>query len=278
MDVDDLQRWEATLSQELRLRGASGREVGEALAAVREYCHDAQVHPDEAFGDPLAYAGQLRPGPVPATNFARRMLPTLVTIGAFAVYQVSAKIQERVINFQDPVANYDSTGYQLSQALFGMSWGGITGTGLGQGHPEIVPVAHSDFILAAIGEELGLIGLAAILVLFALLVSRGFRTAMTVRDSYGKLVAAGLALTIAIQIFVVTAGNTALMPMTGLTTPFMSAGGSSLMANYILLGLILRISNSARRPAQDAAPAQNTDSAGPGTGLFPPVAQRGVNS
>lgn len=202
----------------------------------------------------------------------------LVTIGAFAVYQVSAKIQERVINFQDPVANYDSTGYQLSQALFGMSWGGITGTGLGQGHPEIVPVAHSDFILAAIGEELGLIGLAAILVLFALLVSRGFRTAMTVRDSYGKLVAAGLALTIAIQIFVVTAGNTALMPMTGLTTPFMSAGGSSLMANYILLGLILRISNSARRPAQDAAPAQNTDSAGPGTGLFPPVAQRGVNS
>ncbi|AKK07511.1 FtsW/RodA/SpoVE family cell cycle protein [Corynebacterium testudinoris] len=202
----------------------------------------------------------------------------LVTIGAFAVYQVSAKIQERVINFQDPVANYDSTGYQLSQALFGMSWGGITGTGLGQGHPEIVPVAHSDFILAAIGEELGLIGLAAILVLFALLVSRGFRTAMTVRDSYGKLVAAGLALTIAIQIFVVTAGNTALMPMTGLTTPFMSAGGSSLMANYILLGLILRISNSARRPAQDAAPAPNTDSAGPGTGLFPPVAQRGVNS
>lgn len=85
MDVDDLQRWEATLSQELRLRGASGREVGEALAAVREYCHDAQVHPDEAFGDPLAYAGQLRPGPVPATNFARRMLPTLVTIGAFLI-------------------------------------------------------------------------------------------------------------------------------------------------------------------------------------------------
>ncbi|GAB2506201.1 Lipid II flippase FtsW [Corynebacterium atrinae] len=201
----------------------------------------------------------------------------LVTIGAFAVYQVSDKIQERVINFQDPVANYDSTGYQLSQALFGMSWGGLTGTGLGQGHPEIVPVAHSDFILAAIGEELGLIGIAAILVLFGLLVSRGFRTALTVRDSYGKLVAAGLALTIAIQIFVVTAGNTALMPMTGLTTPFMSAGGSSLMANYILLGLILLISNAARRPAHESAPNTTTDSAGPGTGLFPPVAQQGVN-
>lgn len=85
MNVAELQKWEAALSQELRLRGASGREVGEALAAVREYCHDAQVHPDQAFGDPLAYARQLRPGPVPATNFARRMLPALVTVGAFLI-------------------------------------------------------------------------------------------------------------------------------------------------------------------------------------------------
>lgn len=199
----------------------------------------------------------------------------LVAAGGFAVYQVSAKIQERVTNFVDPVANYDSTGYQLSQSLFGMSWGGITGTGIGQGHPEIVPVAHSDFILAAVGEELGLVGLAAVLVLFALLVARGFRASLQVRDSYGKLVAGGLSLTIAIQVFVVTAGISALMPMTGLTTPFMSAGGSSLMANYILLGLLLRISHSARRPAETSPRIDATDGTD-GTGLFPVQPEEGV--
>ncbi|BAF53018.1 FtsW/RodA/SpoVE family cell cycle protein [Corynebacterium glutamicum] len=172
----------------------------------------------------------------------------LVAVGAFAVYQVSGKIQERVQNFVDPVAHYDTTGYQLSQSLFGMSWGGITGTGIGQGYPNMIPVVHSDFILAAIGEELGLIGLAAIIVLFGVFVTRGMRTATLARDSYGKLVASGLSMTIMIQIFVVVAGISSLMPMTGLTTPFMSQGGSSLMANYILLAIILRISDSARRP------------------------------
>lgn len=172
----------------------------------------------------------------------------LVAVGAFAVYQVSSKIQERVQNFVDPVAHYDTTGYQLSQSLFGMSWGGITGTGIGQGYPNMIPVVHSDFILAAIGEELGLIGLAAIIVLFGVFVTRGMRTATLARDSYGKLVASGLSMTIMIQIFVVVAGISSLMPMTGLTTPFMSQGGSSLMANYILMAIILRISDSARRP------------------------------
>ena len=180
----------------------------------------------------------------------------LVAVGGFGVYQVSAKIQDRVSHFVDPIAHYDSGGYQLSQALFGMSWGGVTGTGLGNGYPQNVPVAHSDFILAAFGEELGFVGLAAIILLFAILIARGMNAAMQVRDSFGKLLASGLALTIAIQVFVVVAGISKLMPLTGLTTPFMSAGGSSLLANYILLAILLRISDSARRPWGTTAPAQ----------------------
>ena len=173
----------------------------------------------------------------------------LVAIGGYAVYQVSSKIQERVSNVLDPFADFEGIGNQPANALIGLSWGGITGTGLGYGHPELVPVAHSDYILAALGEELGFVGIAAVLCLFGVFITRGFRTAMQARDSYGKLLASGLALTIAIQIFVVAGGVSAMLPMTGLTTPFMSAGGSSVMANYILLGLLLRISNGANRPA-----------------------------
>ncbi|MCH6197028.1 FtsW/RodA/SpoVE family cell cycle protein [Corynebacterium mastitidis] len=188
----------------------------------------------------------------------------LVALGGTGVYMISAKIQDRVSNFLDPFSTYDSSGFQLANSLFGMSWGGLTGTGIGQGHPDIIPVVWTDFILAAVGEEMGLVGLSGVLVLFALLVTRGFRTALLARDSYGKLVASGLSLTIAIQVFVVVAGISALMPMTGLTTPFMSAGGSSLMANYMLLGILLRISDAARRPA--AAPADSTDGS---SGLSP---------
>lgn len=182
----------------------------------------------------------------------------LVAVGGYAVYQVSSKIQERVANFIDPFADFDGIGNQPANALIGLSWGGITGTGLGYGHPELVPVAHSDYILAAIGEELGFVGIAAVLCLFAVFITRGFRTAMQARDSYGKLLASGLALTIVIQIFVVAGGVSAMLPMTGLTTPFMSAGGSSVMANYILLGLLLRISNSANRPTDYDAVAAGT--------------------
>ena len=190
----------------------------------------------------------------------------LVGVGGFGIYQISAKIQQRFSNFLDPLGNYDVTGFQLSQSLFGLSSGGISGSGLGEGHPELVPVAHSDYILAAIGEEFGLIGLAGVLVLFGMLAIRGFGTALRTRDTYGKLVASGLSLTLAVQVFVVTGGISALLPMTGLTTPFMSAGGSSLMANYVLLAILLRISNAARRPMQETSSNAPSD-----TSMFPSV-------
>ncbi|WKD58477.1 FtsW/RodA/SpoVE family cell cycle protein [Corynebacterium caspium] len=173
----------------------------------------------------------------------------LVGLGGTAVYAVSDKIQTRVHNFMDPLADFHNSGYQLSQSLFALSSGGITGAGLGEGYPTLIPVVWTDFILSAIGEELGLAGLTAVLIAFALFISRIFKTSLIARDTYGKLLASGLALTITMQIFVVVGGISAMLPMTGLTTPFMSAGGSALMANYMLLAIVLRISHDARKPA-----------------------------
>jgi cell division protein FtsW (lipid II flippase) len=142
--------------------------------------------------------------------------------------------------------------FQIMQSLFGLGAGGILGTGLGQGNPDLIPLSFSDFIFAAVGEELGLTGLMALLMLYALLVERGLRTSLAAREPFSKLLAGGLSFILAWQVFIIVGGVTNLIPLTGLVTPFMSQGGSALLANWILIALLVRMSDSARKPPPQA--------------------------
>jgi cell division protein FtsW (lipid II flippase) len=174
----------------------------------------------------------------------------LFVAGAFVAWTIFSHVQRRVDIWLHPFepAVLDNS-FQLIQGLYGMASGGLLGTGLGEGRPDIIPFAESDFIYAAIGEELGLTGIFALLLLYGILVERGLRTAIGVRDGFGKLFAAGLAFTLALQVFVVAGGVTRVIPLTGLVMPFLAYGGSALLSNWMVVGLLLRISDAARRPA-----------------------------
>ena len=175
---------------------------------------------------------------------------TLFIGGAVIAGSVLSYVHGRFTSWLDPFnpAIYDKVGgsYQLVQGLFGLAHGGLVGTGLGQGRPTIVPLAESDYIIASLGEELGLVGLFAILALYLLFVSRGFRIGFAGQDDFGRLLGVGLSFVIALQVFIVVGGVTRVIPLTGLTTPFLAAGGSSLVANWIIAALLLRLSDSVR--------------------------------
>jgi Bacterial cell division membrane protein len=159
---------------------------------------------------------------------------------------VGGRFENWLMPFDSRVYNAPGGSYQLVQGLFGLAHGGLLGTGLGQGRPYFTPLANSDYIFASLGEELGLIGLFALLCLYLLFVSRGFRIGFAGSDDFGKLLAVGIAFTVALQVFVVIGGITRVIPLTGLTTPFLAAGGSSLTANWMIAALLLRLSDTVR--------------------------------
>ena len=179
----------------------------------------------------------------------------LFLAGAYAAYTLFGHVAQRVDVWLNPFTYYaDEKGglsFQPVEAMFGMAWGGLIGRGFGDGTPERIPYANSDFVLAAIGEELGLTAVIAVVLMYGLIVERALRTALVCRDGFGKLLATGLAGVFALQVFVVIGGVMSLIPLTGLTTPFLSYGGSSLVANWVIIALLLRISDQARRPIPD---------------------------
>ena len=174
--------------------------------------------------------------------------------GAYFAYVTFGHVHKRIQDWLDP---FSIDGGQVANGLMGQAWGGILGRGLGQGRPEITLYSQSDMIISSFAEELGLTGLIAIILIYTLIVERGLRTALGCRDIFGKLIATGLAMSFALQVFVIVGGVTGLIPLTGLATPFMALGGTSLVANWAIIALLLRISDQARRPQTPAAPVSD---------------------
>jgi cell division protein FtsW (lipid II flippase) len=172
----------------------------------------------------------------------------MFVVGAYTAYRLFSHVQERVEIWLHPFRDPFGASFQLVQGIFGLATGGLFGSGPGRGSPWRIFAANTDFILASYGEELGAVGLMALLVLYGLLIARGLRVALIARDGFGKLLAAGLATAFALQVFVVAGGVLRVIPLTGLVLPFLAYGGSSLLANAALLGMLLRISDAGRRP------------------------------
>ena len=166
---------------------------------------------------------------------------------AFVVWRMFGHVQDRVTIWIDPWSDRLDKGYQIVQALYGLSDGGVAGTGLGLGSPGTVPEAQNDFIFTSIGEELGLLGASAVLMAYLLIIGAGLRTALRTDNVFEKLLAVGLTTIAGVQAFIIVGGVTKLVPLTGVTLPFVSYGGSSLVSNYILLALLIRLSDSGAR-------------------------------
>ena len=166
---------------------------------------------------------------------------------AFFIFKYTSHVQVRVDSWLRPFDNVDQNG-QIIEGQFGIAWGGLFGRGWGLGSPTRIPLADTDFISAAIAEELGLVGLVAILLLYTFIVARGLKSALMARESFGKLLACGLSFVIVLQVFAIVGGVTRLLPLTGLTTPFLSRGGSSLLANWVIMALLMTVSHQARQP------------------------------
>lgn len=170
----------------------------------------------------------------------------LFLAGGIFASQTLDYVTNRFNNWLDPFADPYGGGHQMVNGLFGLANGGMTGTGLGQGYPELTTFSQSDYIFASLGEELGLIGLFVVLAAYLLLVGRGLRIGFAGQDDFGKLLAAGLAFSLALQVFIVVGGITRVIPLTGLTAPFLAAGGSSLVSNWIIIALLILLSGSIR--------------------------------
>ncbi len=169
-------------------------------------------------------------------------------IGAIALYPLFGHIRVRVDAWRDPWADPVGSGYQMIQALYALASGGWAGMGLGMGDPTMVPESHTDFVFVAIGEELGLVGTLGLLFCYVALAVRGYQIAFHARDGFQQLLAAGLTTAIAVQALIITAGTTNLIPLTGITLPFVSYGGSSTLINFAMIGILMRISALNRPP------------------------------